>query len=143
MGTVSLTQSFQANQPLPRSCRPVSTNVRAAKITAEIIRICRSAIGGNSFRKSMAKRARCSLGTIDNWIAGNRVVDVDRLLNVFDGPEGYECFNAFLGSVPEEIRERWISRTILERRLAEAEAEVRRVRGEVVDRQINMELNRR
>ncbi len=143
MQSASLTQGIQANTPLRRSCEPNSTNVRAAKITSEIIRICRAAIGANSFRKSLAKRARCSPGTIDNWTAGNRVVDVERLLNVLEGPEGLDCFDAFLTQVPEDLRERWIAREILERRLAEAEAEVRRVRGEVTERQMSMELNRR
>ena len=100
------------------------------------------AIGGGSFRKSMAKRAGCSLGTIDNWIAANRVIDVERLLNMFESPEGMACFDAFLEQVPEVLRERWISRAILERRLAEAEAEARRVRSEIAERQISLELKR-
>ncbi|NEV75513.1 hypothetical protein DYI24_00255 [Rhodopseudomonas sp. BR0C11] len=91
----------------------------------------------------MAKRARCSLSTIDNWIASKRSIDVDRLLNLLEGPEGMECFEAFLAHVPEDLRERWIARENLERRLAEAEAEVRRVRNEVAERQISLDLNRK
>lgn len=143
MGTASLAASLNANDPLTRSSSAIPTNVRAGKITAEIIRICRAAISGGSFRKRMATRAKCSLGTIDNWIASNRVIDIEHFLNVCGGPEGVECFDAFWAQVPEETRERWLTRQILERRLAEAEAEVKRVRREADERQFHMELNRR
>lgn len=139
MSTASLTQGLQANRPLRRSCEPVSTNVRAAKITSEIIRICRAAIGLNSFRKTVANRAKCSLGTIDNWIASNRVVDVERLLNMFEGPQGPDCFNAFLAHVPETTREHWIQHEILRRKL-EARAAARLLEDAELA-QLQMSLN--
>lgn len=143
MGTASLAASINANERLPRSSKSISTNVRASKITAEIIRVCRNAMTGGSFRKTMAARAKCSMGTVDNWTASNRVIDLEHFLNVCAGPEGLECIDALWAHIPEETRERWLTRQILERRLAEAEAEVKRVRREADERQIHMELSRR
>ena len=97
---------------------------------------------GGSFRKTVAARAKCSLGTVDNWTASNRVIDIEHFLNVCDGAEGTECFTALWEQVSEETRERWLTHQILERRLAEAEAEVKRVRREADQRQFSMELNR-
>ncbi|WP_456861365.1 hypothetical protein [Bradyrhizobium sp. USDA 4503] len=91
----------------------------------------------------MAARAKCSMGTVDNWTASNRVIDIEHFLNVCAGPEGLECIDALWAHIPEETRERWLTRQILERRLAEAEAEVKRVRREADERQIHMELSRR
>lgn len=142
MTTASLTRSPEANTQLLRSWNSVSTNVRAKEITSEIVRIFRRAMNAGSFRKTAAARAKCSLGTIDNWTANKRAIDLEHLLNVCDGPEGVDCFDAFWKQVPEETRERWFARQVLERRIAEAEAEVKRVRSEARDQQLRMELKR-
>jgi hypothetical protein len=100
-------------------------------------------MNGGSFRKTVAARAQCSLGTIDNWTANNRVIDIEHFLNVCDGAEGVDCFNALWEQVPEATRERWLTRQILERRLADAEAEMKRVRREAHEQQFRLELGRR
>lgn len=143
MTTASLTQGIRANTPTERSCRSNCTDVRLAKITAEIIRVCQNAILGGSFRKSLAERARCSLRTIDNWISRDRDIDFGHFLNVCKGPGGADCIEVLWQHLPEEEREQWFARQVLERRIAEAEAEIKKVRGEAIDRQLRMELNRR
>jgi hypothetical protein len=111
-------------------------------MTAEIVRIFRNAMTRGSFRKTAASRAKCSVQTIDNWTSSKRVIDVVHLLNVLDGPEGVDCLDAFWKQIPEGTRERWMTRQILERRLADAEAEIKRVRREADERQFKMELKR-
>jgi hypothetical protein len=142
MGTLSISLAESANEPSATSCSANCNNLRLSQLTAEIVRISRSAIAGGSFRKVLARRAKCSLRTIDNWISREGTIQLHQLYNLIEEPDGAACLRAFWESIPDRVRDRFFEEEALRRAIAEKrrlrEAEDRAHEARL--RQLNMDL---
>lgn len=139
MGTASLSIGRSANEVGERSCTTKCTDVRTKKMTAEIIRLAADFLGS---RKRIAYAAGCCIRTISNWKSGDRTVAFEEFFNLLDEPRGVEYFEVLWRQVPEQVRDRFLERQILERELREAEEKIKRVRRQSEDLQIHMDLKR-
>lgn len=139
MHSASLTSFSDANRPTARSFTPKCTNVQLVKFTAEIIAKAAAVIGEGK-RKILARQAKVSIRTIDNWRSGDRTVDMEQFFHLLEGDYGVSFFQVFWDRMPEVTRERWIQHEILRRKLEAREA-ARRLEDDELS-QLQMTLSR-
>jgi hypothetical protein len=138
MEALSSNGFVNANNRGERSCTSKCTNVRAKNLTAAVMQVLHSAFGP---RKNIARRADCSLRTIQNWQAGDRQLQLENLLFLLEGSVGVDVFQKFWDQIPEVTRERWFKGEVLRRQLEKRERE--RAAEDVEIDQLRLELARR